>query len=175
MLSRWLKKVAEFPKIWALPKFSHILGMLSLRISSIILVFLAFFRLCKSIRIKTQNIWHTNRESEYKNPSQNHWIAGGEQAKTSSLEIIPSNKIVTGGADLVTLDTRIQGRIRVRTRKRGHNLWEPLDITEVWEYISEPPGCKLTLLQTLIHSITLSFTLWKRGIRRHHNVHHQLL
>jgi len=43
---------------------------------------------------------------------------------------------VTGGADLVTLDTGIQGRIRVHTRTRGHNLWEPLDITEVWEYIT---------------------------------------
>ena len=87
----------------------------------------------------TQNIWHTNRESEYKDSSQNRWIAGGEWAKTSSPEIIPSNKTVTGGADLVTLDTGIQGRIRVHTRTRGHNLWEPLDITEVWEYINKSP------------------------------------
>ena len=71
----------------------------------------------------TQNIWHTNRESEYKNPSQNRWIAGGEQAKTSSLEIIPSSKTVTGGADLATFITRIQGRIRTHSRTRGHNLW----------------------------------------------------
>ena len=55
------------------------------------------------------------------------------------LEITPLNKTVTGGADLVTLDTRIQGRIPVHTRTRGHNLWEPLDITEVWEYISKSP------------------------------------
>ena len=27
-------------------------------------------------------------------------------------------------------------RTRVHTRTRGHNLWEPLDITEVWEYIT---------------------------------------
>ena len=55
------------------------------------------------------------------------------------LEIIPSNKTVTGGADLVTLDTRIQGRIRVHTRTRGHDLWKPLDIKEVWEYINKSP------------------------------------
>ena len=63
---------------------------------------------------------------------------------------------MTGGADLVTLDTRIQGRIRVHTRTRGHNLWEPLDITEVWEYISKSPWCKAhSLLQTLIHYLSL--------------------
>ena len=106
----------------------------------------------------TQNIWHTNRESENKNSSQNRWIAEGERAKTSSLEIIPSNKTVTGGADLVTLDTRIQGRIRVHTRTRGHDLWKPLDIKEVWEYINKSPWCKAlsitdshTLYYTIIH------------------------
>ena len=76
------------------------------------------------------------------------------------LEITPSNKTVTGGADLVTLDTRIQGRIRVHTRTRGHDLWKPLDIKEVWEYINKSPWCKAlsitdshTLYHTIIHFV----------------------
>ena len=40
----------------------------------------------------------------------------------------------------------IQGRIRVHMRTRGHDLWEPLDITEVWEYISKSPWCKVLSL-----------------------------
>ena len=79
---------------------------------------------CKRIRI---NIWHTNRENEYKKPSQNRWIAGEEQAKTSSLERIPSSKTVTKRANLTTLITRIQGRIRTHSRlsevTTSDNLW----------------------------------------------------
>ena len=59
---------------------------------------------------------------------------------------------------MVTLDTRIQGRIRVHTRTRGHDLWEPMDITEAWEYIRQSPLCKAlsitdshTLYYTIIH------------------------
>ena len=59
---------------------------------------------------------------------------------------------------MVTLDTRIQGRIRVHTRTRGHDLWKPLDITEAWEYIRQSPLCKAlsitdshTLYYTIIH------------------------
>ena len=59
---------------------------------------------------------------------------------------------------MVTLDTRIQGRIRVHTRTRGHDLWKTMDITEAWEYIRQSPLCKAlsitdshTLYYTIIH------------------------
>ena len=74
---------------------------------------------------------------------------------------------MTGGADPVILDTRIQGRIRVHTRTRGHDLWEPLNITDVWEYISKSPWCKESL--SIIDSHTLSLREIT-GIRRHHNI-----
>ena len=74
-----------------------------------------------------------------KNQGPQNRIAEGERAKLLVLEIIPLNMTVTGGADPVILDTRIQGRIRVHTRTRGHDLWEPLNITDVWEYISKSP------------------------------------
>ena len=81
--------------------------------------------------------FNKKRKNQGPPKSNNRWIAEGERAKILVLEITPLNKTVTGGADLVTLDTGIQGRIRIHTRTRGHDLWEPLDITEVWEYISK--------------------------------------
>ena len=57
-------------------------------------------------------------------------------------------------------------RIRVHTRTRGHDLWEPLNTTDIWEYISKSPWCRdLSITDPHI----LSF-IPLRGIRRHHNV-----
>ena len=76
-----------------------------------------------------------NRESENKVGTTGS--PGGEAQQEKEPD--HPDKTVTGGADPVILDTRIQGRIRVHTRTRGHDLWEPLNITDVWEYISKSP------------------------------------
>ena len=54
---------------------------------------------------------------------------------------------------MVILDTRIQGRIRVHTRTKGHDLWKPLDITEALEDISQSPLCKASIYYRLSYNL----------------------